>query len=67
MSYRRFILIVFAAFFGYLLWVSLQVNTDSASTWPLVFGMLVTLMLPEKRFQAETFVGLVEALKGGGK
>ncbi len=69
MSYRRAILGIFAAFFAFLLWTALHLDTPSGvgAIWPLVFAILVVLMIPEKRFQSETMVSLIEALKGAGK
>ncbi len=68
MSYRRFILIAFAAFMAYMLFIAVGMNTpSSASTiWPLVVGLLVILMLPEKRLGGKMIVDLVKSIKGGG-
>ncbi len=69
MSYRRVLLGLFAAFFAFLLWTALHLDTPSGvgAIWPLVFAILVVLMIPEKRFKADTMVSMVEAMKGAGK
>ncbi len=65
-TYRRCVLILFASFFGYLLWKVIGISTvaSSAAIWPLVTAILIVLMLPEERLQGDLFVRLVEALKG---
>lgn len=66
MTYRRVILSGFAAFMGYLLFMILRMDTPTSSgaVWPLVVGILVILMLPEKRLGGQMIVDLVSALKG---
>lgn len=69
MSYRRGILFLIVVFLSYLLWYAIQLNSPSSisAVWPLIFGLLITLMLPEERLQGDLFVRLVEALKGKPK
>ncbi len=66
MSYRRVLLGLFAVFFGYMLWLALHMETPAAASalWPLIVGILVVLMIPEKRLGGEMFVRLIEAFKG---
>lgn len=66
MNYRRFILACYACFMGFLLYMTLKMDTPTASsaTWPLVVGILIILMLPEKRLGGKMVVNLVKALKG---
>lgn len=65
-SYRRIILGGVVIFLSYLLWYAIQLNTATSisAVWPLIFGLLITLMLPEKRLKGDLFVKLVTALKG---
>ena len=66
MSYRRLILFAVIVFLSYLLWYAIQLNTSTSisAVWPLIFGLLVTLMLPEKRLGGDLFVKMITALKG---
>jgi len=66
MSYRRLVLTCFAAFLGFLLYTTLKMDTptSASATWPLVVGILVILMLPEKRLGGKMIVDLVKALRG---
>ena len=67
MSYRRIALITFAGFMGYLLFTVIKMDTPTSAgaVWPLVVGLLIILMLPEKRLGGQMIVDLVKALKRG--
>jgi len=66
MTYRRAMLAAFAVFMGYLLFMVLSMDTPTSggAVWPLVIGVLVILMLPEKRLSGKMIVDLLRALKG---
>lgn len=66
MTYRRVVLVLFAAFMAFMLYMVLSTDTPTSTgtTWPLVVGILVILMLPEKRLSGKMIVDLVQALKG---
>jgi len=66
MSYRRIVLIIFACFIGYLLYavVMMDTSTSGGAIWPLMTGLLVILMLPEKRLGGEKIIELLKAMKG---
>lgn len=66
MTYRRVILVLFAFFMAFMLFTAITMDTPTSASavWPLVAGLLIILMLPEKRLGGKMIVDLVTAVKG---